>query len=125
MPEFKLTPPEARQKLCEALRSGKYKQGRGMLCGELGHCCWGVACEVFLQHEDGLEKKQCGRAYTFSSGPKEDCYAMPPEIVMRWTGIYPSDEPSASNLVTMNDYMEATFSQIADFIEQNENLVAY
>lgn len=45
MEKLKFT-KEIKEKWLEALKSGKYKQGVGMLykCGE--HCCLGVLCEI-------------------------------------------------------------------------------
>lgn len=37
---------------CQALRSGKYKQGKGQLHSIHGHCCIGVACDVFIKKKD-------------------------------------------------------------------------
>lgn len=36
------------EKWCKALRSGKYKQGKGMLQRGDEFCCMGVACKIFI-----------------------------------------------------------------------------
>jgi hypothetical protein len=41
---------EFRKKWIEALRSGKYKQGREYLKKDGFHCCLGVACEIYNEH---------------------------------------------------------------------------
>lgn len=45
-PKISLTVPQSRQvkKWIEALLSGKYKQGQGVLCSNEKYCCLGVAC---------------------------------------------------------------------------------
>lgn len=64
----------------EALKSGKYKQGKGRLCkggGESGftHCCLGVLCELAVEH--GIVEKKvtysygCGVAYFKAIGEDE------------------------------------------------------
>lgn len=37
---------ELKGKWVKALRSGKYKQGKGVLCDRGKHCCLGVLCRV-------------------------------------------------------------------------------
>lgn len=39
---------EQAQQWADALRSGKFKQTKGTLQDNLGHCCLGVACEIFI-----------------------------------------------------------------------------
>ena len=46
--------PEVKEKWLEALRSGKYKQGRNVLCsvnenGDRTYCCLGVLSEIAVQ----------------------------------------------------------------------------
>jgi len=42
------------KKWVEALRSGEYEQGKGILCmddeisGDWKYCCLGVACDIFV-----------------------------------------------------------------------------
>lgn len=38
--------PEWKKKWVEALRSGKYKQGKEALCFGDKYCCLGVLCEI-------------------------------------------------------------------------------
>lgn len=47
------------EKWCAALRSGKYKQTRGRLQDEDGHCCLGVACEVFIPRTKRVMVDDC------------------------------------------------------------------
>lgn len=53
---FSLTPEQFRIKVAEALESGEYKQGKGLLCNKDNeYCCLGVACDVYIKNGGGLE----------------------------------------------------------------------
>jgi len=102
------------QKWADALRSGKYKQGRHQLQFEDGYCCMGVACEVFIKPKD-LEL-YCGRIEGVL--PRDQRKA--PKWLKKITEMYfrISDEPgSLSNLEYINDMSDYTFDLIADIIE--------
>lgn len=97
----------------KALRSGKYKQGRGHLkSNEEGvsyYCCLGVLCELALK--DGVLTDYEGN----------DSYPSP--VVDDWADFEPKrdrlgprrDSPRA---VELNDVKKASFAQIADRIER-------
>ena len=127
---FNKTPAEARALWCEALESGKYSQTQKHLCNKNGYCCLGVACEIFIEHETGLEKQ---------IDPKDDlgtveystCRFLLPENVRQWLGI-DSQNGTFSNpisvevkgyspahaLVGLNDG-GLNFHQISTFIRSN------
>ena len=105
---------ENAKKWVEALRSGKYSQGKGTLQNRAGYCCLGVACDVY-EKETGNEL------------PKndEDFYeghilfgAF--EQVKDWLNLKTSNanfgEGSQDNLVAKNDRGN-TFDEIAEVIE--------
>ena len=46
--------PESKAKWLAALRSGKYKQGKGMLKCEGRYCCLGVAVEIGISTPNEL-----------------------------------------------------------------------
>ena len=48
---------EVKDKWVAALKSGKYKQGRGQLNGESGYCCLGVLTEVYIEQMKKNRKK--------------------------------------------------------------------
>ena len=123
------------KKWVRALRSGKYKQGKGTLKqynrkGEAEHCCLGVLCELYNQQMRKNKKKTltetthennsdftCG--YTRFGGRCDDL----PKIVREWsgmkTGIGIIDENKKdNNLVDFND-SGYSFKNIAYIIEQN------
>ena len=51
---MRIRPKQARELLVKALRSGKYRQTTGTLCGienkEFSYCCLGVACELYNEY---------------------------------------------------------------------------
>lgn len=88
-----------RARWCEALRSGKYQQGRRKLVSRgPRHCCLGVLVEVL-------------------DGWGGDCHPdliLPPDRILKAAGI---DRNEAFRLAQMNDGRRATFAEIADEIE--------
>ena len=128
------------KKWIKALRSGKFKQGIGMLKqfnskGQARHCCLGVLCELYNEemkknHKKTLSEKICDNAfgsqygYTTFNGVADSL----PERVSDWSGIgtsfgrfYGKDTlPEA--LADLND-SGRKFNTIANIIETNwENL---
>lgn len=106
----------------EALRSGKYTQGRTMLENADGRmCCLGVACRVAMDNGIplGLEIDN-GRVFF------NDCDAMPPAEVMSWLGIIehmgnvPVTAPAGHPVVVteLNDVHNWDFNMIADAVEE-------
>ena len=71
-----------KNKWVEALRSGKYKQGRGKLNSENGYCCLGVLCEVFIAEGGTLNVRRLPRVTEYNG---ETAY--PPAAVLHWAGI--------------------------------------
>ena len=117
-------------KWLKALRSGKYKQGRGTLCqtdkkGNESFCCLGVLCDLY-QKEQKLNKKRGLKVETISAEnsmvcvltPKpasiksyDDCDGTLPNKVIKWAGFreYNSDgeflysKESYPELINLND----------------------
>lgn len=92
--------PELKAKWLEALRSGKYEQGRGSLCYDGKHCCLGVLQDVV--GKDQLPRHHLGWEYL------DYDQAAPiglTEIVQQ-------------NLGRLNDEMKG-FGMVADYIEAN------
>lgn len=117
----------------EALRSGKYKQGKHSLKNNNDkYCCLGVLCDVYAktQKKKGFSKNQVDiiGAYTFGDTEKE---AVLPENVKKWAQIgnkkirisISNDQRIErfvqSHLIHMNDEENKTFDEIATFIEKN------
>ena len=102
--------PELKARWLEALRSGRYQQGRQSLRPTLeSYCCLGVLCDVIdPQGWDGRRWRDKATGCDHSSKvpiPTERRLALPHEI----TG----------TLMHMNDEDEKSFAEIADYIEAN------
>lgn len=128
-PTFIYTRGEARAAFLTALRSGRYVQATDSLCairkdGKIGHCCLGVACEVFRQLEGRLalhrrryfDDDKSRMQWVFGSDA-----LMLPAIVMDWLGINAASgkTDSGDSLTGYNDHLEYSFNQIANIIESN------
>lgn len=98
---------EETAKWAAALRSGEYKQGRGRLrftsglTGETTHCCLGVLAVV-----KGLKLSTDGCSIEGDGS----------NINYKALGL---EKEHTETLVEMNDRGQATFAQIADYIENN------
>lgn len=94
------TPAQAQQ-WANALRSGKFKQGSGRLQSNLGHCCLGVACEVFI--------------------PKEKLRI----DYMKLEGHFPDDQPAAPKwLIGVNRDFEIKLGQSLSVINDGSSFAA-
>lgn len=112
-----------------ALRSGRYKQGRGVLWNPSDNtfCCLGVLCEI--AREDGIvERDPSGAGY---GNPGADVFTLsiPPIEVAEWAGLMESNpivwgadlnpnHPGATDLTYINDQMKLDFRAIARIIEE-------
>lgn len=140
--------PEPKRLLLEALRSGRFKQGRHNLAINEGdgmkHCCLGVMSECAIEAGVNIARVE-RKAYEVSLGdPAADsiilaydgCTTMPPPDVYEWafgtTHIRPMvviDEAvdgdstdmvtKAIEMVVLNDERGWSFEQIADAIEDS------
>ncbi len=86
---FRHTPEEARNLVADALESGEYEQIVGWLTLSHGHCCLGVACEVFMEVETDnfLEKTEGLRGTSQYAGSS----SVLPIKVQNWLGFNSSD----------------------------------
>lgn len=130
---------EIAKKWIKALRSGKYKQGKGYLKqftskNEPRHCCLGVLCELY---NDTMKKNHKKTLYTEemqdnSSGTSFIRFDLVdgglPKVVREWADITNSlgefeiDDARSECLADLNDDGKK-FSTIADIIEKNiENI---
>ena len=106
--------PELKKKWLAALRSGDYTQDTGRLKKDNGFCCLGVLCDIsglgqWIPHpslpdeyDDGSDQNQ-RRVYL-------------PWNVHVHSGLTADNE---YDLARMNDQRKLTFSQIADYVEEN------
>lgn len=111
-----------KDKWVAALKSGKYKQGRGQLNGENGYCCLGVLCEVFIAEGGVLSVRHLSRVTEYNGETK-----YPPAPVLHWAGIRSiSGMASGANysVAAVNDSNSwQGFTPSIEYIEQHwENM---
>lgn len=130
---------EIAKKWVKALRSGKYKQGKGYLKqfnskNEVRHCCLGVLCELYNETMKKNHKKTLyieemeGNASGTSFVRFDLVDGGLPKTVRKWAGIinplgeFVIDDERSECLADLNDRGKK-FSTIADIIENNvENI---
>lgn len=104
--------PDVKNRWVEALRSGKYKQGQGVLRSATDrYCCLGVLSEVegrLLRRRSDTDEIEI-----WTDNGKSGCFLEE----SYWAAIGGSN-PWQIRLSDMNDSGES-FYQIADYIEQN------
>lgn len=100
-------------KLSNALRSGEYRQGMGMLrTKDNEFCCLGVACDLYAK-ENGLDWQEIADGSWKFNGYRNYL----PSEVASWLGIDRwGDFNQETALSSMND-AGATFEEIADIID--------
>lgn len=124
----------------EALESGEYEQGRGLLTerfpdGVERDCCLGVLCKLAIKAGVKVEVEVRPTSDDDDAGEggsrlEYDLnFGVPPESVARWAGLRPTQDPTiavprpiGANLTTcteLNDNREWTFTQIAAAIREN------
>lgn len=99
--------PEIKQNWLEALRSGKYQQGRGCLKQGNKYCCLGVLCDTVSS------SGWCGNVFYYKDEP--NAQSLPNPL---------ADELGISNihekkLMYLNDWDKKSFGEIADYVEAN------
>ena len=92
-------------KWIEALRSGKYAQGKGALQTEDGYCCLGVACEVIIPKKKQKRDSSKRLKGSFPETPS-------PKWLIEVNDDY-QEKTGKDTLSTLNDEYEETFKQIA------------
>lgn len=111
-------PTEAERRLIDALRSGEYEQGQGILQREDKLCCLGVACRVSrVELEVKIDSRNV-RSFNDEEHNLPD--AVREEIGWRdeCAGLAFGDrQDRAITLINLNDFDGRTFDQIADVIE--------
>jgi len=99
-------------KWVEALRNGEYEQAHEKLFDGKGYCCLGVLCQVAglpIRKDGGGVAGYGGGAACFASyGPIFDLI-----------GGYKNSHPLSMRNDGLGDHHKHSFSEIADYIEQN------
>jgi hypothetical protein len=109
--------PEIKSLWVAALRSGKYKQGRGTLRNEQEQfCCLGVLCNLHAQaHPEIAAKQKYSTEYLTCK-----CYL--PDEVIKWSGVRYNGGIVSINreLKSLADHNDSrrTFEEIAKAIEE-------
>jgi len=108
------------QKWVEALRSGDFKQTQGVLKDERGHCCLGVACEIFKDELKITEEEHLRDGIIFNKTSK-----VLPSVLRNHLGLRHNNGSALNSkfsLAKMND-AGSTFHEIADVIEKQFTLL--
>lgn len=113
----------------EELRSGKYRQGKGVLHqtteaeGEDEFCCLGVACKLYVEeHPDSLQVEVSSSGAYPGAVRYGEGLAILPEVVRGWlglktkTGEYHKTPVTTTSLSAQND-QGLSFKKIAKTIE--------
>ena len=110
--------PEVKTELVKRLRDPNRKQGKYKLERETGEqCCLGVLCEIAV--EEGIVSKSLSDDGYVYYGEGENGWghlALPPVLVKEWAGLNSHETRALSE---MNDIQGKTFSEIADYVEDN------
>ncbi len=128
---------ELRATWIAALRSGDYKQTDGSLCSDGKYCCLGVLCDVsglgkWDDEDYRVEINGIGFSAAFelpnpirqAAGLNTECgeFEATDQIREKYPNI-PFDDLGFSSLANLNDSKKWTFDQIADFLEENPDIV--
>ena len=105
------------KKWIKALRSGKFKQTRGYLKNSKGHCCLGVACEIFKKELDLTVSEGVG-CTAFNNRRT----SLPLEVGIHLSMMGDSLVEGSSKLVELNDDAHYRFKRIADYIEKHPKM---
>lgn len=99
---------ESRRRWVEALRSGRYEQGRNALEREGRFCCLGVLCAILIPEKRAVNGETGDVEY---DGAAE----YPTDDTLAAVGVRYFD---AIDLSQMNDVYHRSFDEIADAIEK-------
>lgn len=115
MEEEKLN-PNIKSKFIDALRSGRYKQGKEKYVEfkffqSNKFCAIGVYIDLFLQ----FKKMTWQDLFDLTVTNEEKYYQIVLEEIKEWGGI----DAANDTIILMNDVDNKTFEEIADFIEKN------
>ena len=113
---------KVKQLWVNALRSGKYEQGRNVLCSlDNKYCCLGVLCELYMErmkknHKKSKVNKILGTSVSMQYRVEGECNAtcLLPKVVEKWAGL---NSNQVSWAMCMNDTCKLDFDTIAHGID--------
>ena len=123
---------DVKQKWVEALRSGKFKQGRCHLKWEaddgMRHCCLGVLCELYVEVTDHAEWVPDPNSLIKNQILDDHNGTLPPDV-QQWADLpindphllaQPYNKPDADYhfITELNDNLNYDFKQLAELIEK-------
>ena len=107
----------------EALRSGEYKQGRGLLRDGNKYCCLGVLCDIYRQRVGG---SWFGIYTVFHDRRGDENASFLPRDVGRWAELPLRPNVEGVLLSSLNDGVaepycatRLNFDEIADLIQEH------
>ena len=104
---------QLKEKWIAALRSGDYEQGANYLKRGNNYCCLGVLCDVIGGPEVWEETALLSTCKCSLSGESTQSLSVE---TLRSIELDPDHEET---LIEMNDDRDASFDEIADWIEEN------
>jgi hypothetical protein len=110
-------------KWVKALRSGKYKRTKEVLCRQQEngkeYCCLGVLCDLYMKEKGG--KWYAANGYPFGALKFAGMEQSLPEKVRKWAGMKSDVGHYDSRYDCLSDRNDAgtSFKRIADIIEKN------
>lgn len=117
--------PDIKARWVDALRSGRYEQGRNRLRTGDRYCCLGVLCDLAVK--DGVGEWTGGGNFTHNGNPLNTSWSSLTNGVADWAGIDAIDpgvwverdgRRERLALASLNDE-GVPFDKIADFIERD------
>ena len=113
---------KVKQLWVNALRSGKYEQGRSVLCSlDNKYCCLGVLTEVYIEQMKKNRKKSKVNKFLGTSVSKQyqvegegNATCLLPKVVEKWAGL---NRNQVSWAMCMNDTCKVDFNNIANCID--------
>lgn len=117
-------------KWVKALRSGDYKQGRGLLCENDKFCCLGVLCDIAVKNDVAVKVTIKGGEF-FKRRVYDTFHNQLPRSVTEWAGMKKNnfggkfkpldlpDDVMYESLWELNDLAKKNFNEIATVIERH------
>ena len=109
------------RKWIKALRSGEFKQTKGILHDIDGFCCLGVACKVLIPEHKQKMRIENGKKYLAGAIPSHERQPNAPKWLTRISPYFLNNyflNGNLRSLTALNDDAKFTFPQIADAVEK-------